>query len=59
MSGSSNLKVQHKVCVKEMKEKYVTLCFLKLKAKEKANFSKNHRGKGDFSVKNLGHFFQS
>ena len=29
-----------KFFVKDMKEKPVTFCFLKLKAKEKANFSK-------------------
>ena len=38
-----------------MKEKSVKFCFLKLKAKEKANFSKE----GDGSVENLGLFFQS
>ena len=41
-----------------MKEKSVKFCFLKLKAKEKANFS-NHLREGDFSVENLGVFFQS
>ena len=33
-----------------MKEKSVTFCFLKLKAKEKSKFPRNHRGEGDFSV---------
>ena len=37
---SSNLKTQHKVVVKEIKEKSATFCFFKLKAKEKVNFSK-------------------
>ena len=41
-----------------MKEKSITFCFLKLKAKEKANFSKII-GEGDFSVENLGLFLQS
>ena len=36
----------------------LTFSFLKLKAKEKANFFlQNHRGEGDFSVENLGLFF--
>ena len=34
--------------VKEMKEKSVTFCFLKLKAKEKANFSKIIGGRVTF-----------
>ena len=38
-----------------MKKKYVTFCFLKLKAKEKAN-CQNHQ-EGDISVENLGLFF--
>ena len=42
-----------------MKDKSVIFCFLELKAKEKASFSKKHRGQGDFSVENLGLFFQS
>ena len=50
-----------------MKEKSVTIRFLKLKAKEKANFSKiiwgggGGRGgvEGDISAENLGLFFQS
>ena len=33
--------------------------FLKLKAKEKANFSQNPQGEGDVSTENLGLFFQS
>ena len=40
VSGSSNLKTQHQVYVKTMKETSVTFCFLKSKAKEKASFSK-------------------
>ena len=44
--------------VRNMKEKSVTFFFLKLKAKEKANFSKIIGGEGDFSVKNLGLLFQ-
>ena len=35
-------------CVKEMKEKSVIFCLLKLKIKEKANFSKIIGGKGKF-----------
>ena len=35
-------------CVKEMKEKSVTFCFLKLKAKEKANFSTITEGRVAF-----------
>ena len=34
--------------VKEMKEKSVTFCFLKLKAKEKPNFSKITGGRVTF-----------
>ena len=48
-----------KFCVKDRKEKSVTFCFLKLKAKEKANFSKIIGGECEFSVENLGRFFQS
>ena len=40
-----------------MKEKSVAFCFLQLKAKEKATFSKIIEG--GFYVKNLGLFFQS
>ena len=40
MPGSISLKAQHKVFVKEMKEKSVTFCFLKLKVKEIENISK-------------------
>ena len=58
MPGSISLKAQHKVFVKEMKEKSVTFCFLKLKVKEIENISKII-GKGCFSVENLGLFFQS
>ena len=42
-----------------MKEKSITFRFLKLKAKEKANFSNIIGGECDFSVKKLGLFFQS
>ena len=54
-SGSSNLKTQHKVCVKEMKEKSATF------TKGKSKLLQNHREgeEGDFSVENLGLFFQS
>ena len=59
MPGSSNLKAQDtKFRVKEIKEKSVTFCFPKVKAKEKANFSKSS-DYGDFSVEILGHVFQS
>ena len=40
-----------------MNEKSVTFCFVKLKAKKNTNFSKII-GEGDFSVENLGLFFQ-
>ena len=40
-----------------MEEKSVTFCFLKLKGKEKANFSK-FIGESEFSVENLGLLFQ-
>ena len=58
--GSSNLnlsflRAQQKFCVNEMKEKCLTFCFLKLKAK----VSSNHGGEGDFPVEKLGFFFQS
>ena len=64
MPGSSNLMAQHKFLsyekmIYDMKDKSVIFCFLELKAKEKASFSKKHRGQGDFSVENLGLFFQS
>ena len=42
-----------------MKEKSATFYVLKLKAKEKANFSEIIGEEGDFSVENLGLFFQS
>ena len=42
-----------KICVKEMKEKSVTF------TKGKSKFLENKRGKGDFSVENVGLFFQS
>ena len=48
MPGSINLKTQHKFCVKKMKEKFVAFCFLKLKAKKKANFSKIIGGRVTF-----------
>ena len=48
MSGSSNLKAQHKVFAKDMKEKSAKFGFLKLKAKEKANFSKIIGGRVTF-----------
>ena len=41
------------ICVKKMKGKSVTL------TKRKSKFLQNQRGKGDFSVENLGLFFQS
>ena len=41
-----------------MKEKSVTFCFLN-KSKEKSKLLQNHRVEGDFSVENLGIFFQS
>ena len=50
---------QHKFYVKDMKEKSVTFCFLKLKPKEKGNFSKIIERKGDFSVENLDLCFHS
>ena len=42
-----------------MKEKSATFYVLKWKAKEKANFSEIIGEEGDFSVENLGLFFQS
>ena len=39
-----------------MKEKSVTFCFFKLKAKEKAN-RQNDQGEADISVENLCFFF--
>ena len=42
-----------------MKEKSVTFCFLKLKAREKANFYKIFGEEGTFSVENVGPFFQN
>ena len=52
--GSSNLKAQHKVYVKEKKEKSVTF------TKGKSKFLQDHREwGGDFSMENLGLFFQS
>ena len=42
-------------CVKKMKEKCVTFCFIKLHAK----VSPKSSGEGDFSVQKLGLFFQS
>ena len=58
--GSSNLNssfsgTQKKFCVKNIKEKYVTFCFIKLNAKVSPKLS----WKGDFSVQKLGLFFQS
>ena len=41
-----------------MKGKSITYCFLKLKAKEK-KISPKSSEEGDFSVENLGFFFQS
>ena len=35
-------------CVKEMKEKSVAFCLLRLKAKEKANFTKTNGGRVTF-----------
>ena len=40
-------------CVKEIKEKSVTF------TKEKSKSLQNHLGEGDFSMENLGLFFQS
>ena len=50
MPGSSNPKAQQNsnFCVKEMKEKSVTFCFLKLKTKEEANIPKIIKGRGNF-----------
>ena len=42
-----------KICVKGMKEKSVAF------TKGKSKFLENKRGEGDFSVENLGLFFQS
>ena len=42
-----------KICVKGMKEKSVAF------TKGKIKFLENKRGQGDFSVENLGLFFQS
>ena len=54
VAGSSNLKAQcTKICLKKMKEKPV------LFTKGKSKFLQNQRGEGDFSVENLGLFFQS
>ena len=53
-SGSSNLKEQHKVCVKEMKEKSVTFTKGKSKFIQKGE---DGGGAGDFSVENFGLFF--
>ena len=44
-----------KFCVKKMKEKCVTFCFIKLNAK----IPPKSLGEGDFSVQTLGLFFQS
>ena len=41
-----------------MKEKSVTFCLLKLKAKEKCKCPQNHRRESDFSVEHLALFFQ-
>ena len=51
--GISHLKDSTKICVKEMKEKSVTF------TKGKSKFLENKRGYGDFSVENLGLFFQN
>ena len=50
MPGSSNPKAQQNsnFCVKEMKEKSVTFCFLKLKTKEEANIPKIIKGRENF-----------
>ena len=50
MPGSSNLKAQQNsnFCVKEMKEKSVTFCFLKLETKEEANIPKIIKERGNF-----------
>ena len=47
VSDSSNLKAQHKVLCKRDERKTCN------------KFLQNHRGKGDFSVENLGLFFES
>ena len=42
-------------CVTDTKEKFVTFCFLKIKAKEKANIFKIIGGRvNDVSMENLG-----
>ena len=41
-----------KICVKKMKEKFVAF------TKGKSKFLENQWGKGEFSVENLGLFFQ-
>ena len=46
-------------CVKKMKEKSVTFCFLQLKAKKKKQISLKSTEEGDLSEDNLGLFFQS
>ena len=51
--GRSNLKESTKICVKEMKEKSVTL------TKGKSKFLENKQREVEFSVENLGLFFQS
>ena len=57
--GSSNLNFrfqgkQQKFCVKKMKDKSVTFCFIKFDAK----VSLKSKDKGDFSVQKLGLFLQ-
>ena len=50
--NSSNLTTQNKVlCFKEVKEKCATFCFLQLKAKKIANFSKIIGGRVTFLVR--------
>ena len=53
VSCSSVVRHSTKICVKKMKEKYVTFTV------GKSKFLQNQRGDGDFSAENLDLFFQS
>ena len=53
VSCSSVVRHNTKICVKKMKEKYVTFTV------GKSKFLQNQRGEGDFSAENLGLFFHS
>ena len=53
VSCSSVVRHSTKICVKKMKEKYVTFTV------GKSKFLQNQRGEGDFSAENLGLFFHS